>query len=55
MQICIVPCINVMNFLVKFLFFSTNNNKENIYCEYKGKISNFLTVNKSLYPDLALI
>ena len=25
----------------KSLFFTTNNNKENIYCEYKGKISNF--------------
>jgi hypothetical protein len=43
--------------MYKSLFLTTNNNKENMYCEYKGKISNFLNscVQESLHLDLVMI
>jgi len=60
MQIFVLSCINATNFFIslyKSLFFTTNNNIENMYCGYEGHISNFLSncLKESLNLDLVII
>ena len=41
----------------KKLFWTTNINKDNIYCDVKGKICNFLNkfLHKTLFPHPSII
>jgi hypothetical protein len=44
MEIVIVSCINAVNLRVKFKLISvltTNNKRENMYCDWRGKFISF--------------